>query len=65
MGLGRSQLEQGPSKWADAEATLRAFLTSPAGSGGEASLVEVARQLLADVSQRRRQLHPTSIEHEL
>jgi hypothetical protein len=58
LGVGRSQLEQGPARWDDAQATLTTFLGVAVGDSGEreGSLVGVARELLADLAGRRSQL---------
>jgi hypothetical protein len=58
VGLGRSMLEQGPTRWADAERTMREFLVESGPPPGEApppgSMVAIAAELLRDVSSRQR-----------
>ena len=61
--LGDRSSSKGHRGDADAKATLRTFLSSPGGGGDEVSFVELARQLLADVAQRRRQLNRANIDH--
>jgi hypothetical protein len=69
IGLARSQLEQGDTRWDDAEATLRAFLrahsssdgSGNSGGGGGVPMVGVGQQLLEDLAHRRQQARNTEL----